>query len=386
MKKKVGSILLVLILLLSIVVPSIAASTSDLNDQKNNAQDKADAANSEKKKVTAEKETVLNEISDLEDSISKYESELKELNSKITKLEKDIKTKGTEIEKLQEEFDKMQQLLTDRLVAIYEEGQISFLDVLLSAESIWDYVAMPTRVQELTEADNTQMEKVESQRQEVEKAKKELEQEQTALDTAKKSAESKQTQLKIAKSSKETKVASLTASQKKLQNDIDKYNKEIARIEEEIRKAAQDSDGHYDENLPSGSGVLGWPVPSRYKNSITSYFGNREQPVPGASTYHRAIDIGLPIGTPIYSAEDGYVVTKGYSSVRGNYIMVKHANNLYTFYQHLNSITASTGQSVKRGQTIAYSGNTGIGSGPHLHFEVRTSPNYGSEVNPLNYL
>jgi len=133
--------------------------------------------------------------------------------------------------------------------------------------------------------------------------------------------------------------------------------------------------------------VLSWPVSSSspYYNNITSYFGNREQPVPGASTYHRAIDIGLPVGTAIFSSADGYVVTKGYSSVRGYYVMVKHADNLYTFYQHLSSISVSSGQNVKRGQQIAKSGSSGIGSGPHLHFEVRTGPYYGSEVNPLNY-
>ncbi|MFQ8989146.1 MAG: M23 family metallopeptidase, partial [Intestinibacter sp.] len=82
--------------------------------------------------------------------------------------------------------------------------------------------------------------------------------------------------------------------------------------------------------------MLAWPLSSSdtpYYNYITSYFGNREQPVAGASTNHRAIDIGVPIGTPVYSAEDGYVMTKGYSSVRGYYVMVKHADNLYTFYQ-----------------------------------------------------
>ena len=133
--------------------------------------------------------------------------------------------------------------------------------------------------------------------------------------------------------------------------------------------------------------MLAWPLPSSYGRSrITSYFGHREQPVAGASTYHRAIDIGVPIGTSVYAAADGYVVTTGYSSIRGNYIMVKHADNLYTFYQHLKSVAVPAGRNVSKGQTIAYSGNTGIGSGPHLHFEVRTSPNYGSEVNPLKYL
>lgn len=380
MKRKIVSVLLALILISSIFTSYIAASNqSDLNA----AKDKVNKATSQKREITAEKDEVLKEIEKLEDSIDEYQSELDTLNTKIKKLEKQIDSKGKEIKELQAEFDKMQQLLTDRLVAIYEEGQVSFLDVLLSAESVWDYISMPTRIQELTEADNNQMDKVEKQRVEVENAKKELEKQNTELETAKKSAQTKQNQLKTAKASKETKVANLTAEQKKLQSEINKYNKEISRIEEEIRKAAQNSSGHFTGSI-SGSGVLAWPLP--YKARITSYFGARQAPVAGASTFHRAIDIGVPTGTKVLSAADGYVVTRGYSSVRGNYIMVKHASNLYTFYQHLNSVAASTGQTVKRGQVIAYSGSTGIGSGPHLHFEVRTSSSYGSEVNPLNYL
>lgn len=384
MKKKIISIVLIFILLQSVAITCIAASTSELNSEKNKVQSQLDKASSKKKEITAEKDTILNEISDLEDSIDEYQDELDELNSKIKKLEAQIKTKGEEIKELQDKFDEMQQLLTDRLVAIYEEGQVSFLDVLLSAESVWDYVSLPTRIQELTESDNAQMDKVEKQRVEVEKAQKELEEQNTELTTAKKSAQAKQNQLKTAKASRETKVASLTKTQKALQSEIDKYNKEIDRIEKEIEKAAQASNGHYTGSIGSGSGVLSWPLP--YKARITSYFGARTAPVAGASTYHRGIDIGVPVGTAVYSAADGYVVTKGYSSVRGNYVMVKHANNLYTFYQHLSSVTVSQGQNVKRGQTIARSGNTGIGSGPHLHFEVRTSAYYGSEVNPLNYL
>lgn len=383
MKRKVISIFMILVMLQVMALQVIAAS---LEDQKSDMKDKVEEATQRKNAITAEKDDIVNEISELKDSISKYKSELTKLNSEIDDLESNIKKKNTEIKKLEKDYKEKEQLLEDRLVAIYEEGQITFLDALLSSENIWDYISMSSRVQELTIADNQQMEEVETKRKEVEKAKSDLEEEKTKLDSSKKRAEAKKEQLEVAKSSKESKVSSLTAEQKKLQTNIEKYKKEIDRIEEEIRKAAQQSNGHYNGNF---NGVLAWPLSSRdtrYYNNITSYFGNREQPVPGASTNHRAIDIGVPVGTPIYSAEDGYVMTKGYSSVRGYYVMVKHANNLYTFYQHLSSILVSPGQTVSRGQQIAKSGDSGIGSGPHLHFEVRTSPYYGSEVNPLNYM
>lgn len=382
MKRKIISTLLIMVLVVSFTTTVIADT---LNEQLNDAKDKVSDAKNQSKKITAEKDATLNEISDLEDSIAEYERELAELKNSIKKVEQEIETKTEEIEKLEKDYAEKKQLLEDRLVTIYEEGQITFLDVLLSAENLWDYISMSSRVSQLAEADNKQMDEVEENRKSVEKAKRELEEKETKLNNDKKSAEAKQKQLKVAKASKETKVASLTSQQKELQAKIKEYNDEVSRIEEEIKKAAQSSKHQYQGNF---NGVLSWPLSSsdtRYYNNITSYFGNREQPVPGASTNHRALDIGVPVGTPVYSAADGYVVTTGRSSVRGIYVMVKHADNLYTFYQHLNKVIVSQGQSVKRGQQIARSGNTGIGSGPHLHFEVRTASYYGSEVNPLNY-
>lgn len=381
MKKKFVSIILVLALLqVGFTNMAIAYTQSDVNATKN----KVNQATKQQNAIKAEKETILNEIADLDDKISEYESELEELNTKIKKLEGQIATKGKEIEKLKEEFEEMQQLLTDRLVAIYEEGQVNFLDVLLSAESIWDYISMPTRIQELTEADNNQMEKVEKQRIEVEKAQKQLEEQNVELKDAKKTAEMKQKQLVIVKADKQNKAANLTAEQKKLQSQIKKYNDEIKKMEEEIARAAQNSGGY----VGNFNGTLSWPISStsRNYNYITSYFGNRDVPVAGATANHGAIDIGVYSGTPIYACGDGYVMVSSYNGARGVYVMIKHADNLYTLYQHLNSSSVKVGQTVKRGQLIAYSGNTGISSGPHLHLEVRTSPYYGSEVDPLKYM
>ena len=95
------------------------------------------------------------------------------------------------------------------------------------------------------------------------------------------------------------------------------------------------------------------------------------------------MDISASAGTAIYSVLSGTVVTAGYNSARGNYVVVSHGNGLSTLYQHCSSLNVSVGQSVSRGQVIAYVGTTGISTGPHLHFEVLVN---GSNVNPMNYL
>lgn len=380
MRKKIISILLILILLQMACVSVFATTRSDLNNAKNNLS----TATKNKKAVTAEKETILNEIDDLEDEIAGYQAEITELNSKITKMEKNIKEKNKEIEKLQEEYEEKKQLLADRLVAIYEQGRITFLDVLLASDNIWDYISMSSKVQQLTDADNEQMDKVEAQKNEVERAKKALEKEKKELAESKKSVQDKQAKVKVTKDKKEAKVANLTSEQKKLQTQINNYNKEIQKLEEELAKAANNYNNSYTGKFV---GTLSWPLSKSspgYK-TITSYYGNRQVPIAGATSNHRAIDIGVPTGTPVLSAGNGIVISTGYNSARGYFVIIKHADNLYTLYQHLSKILVSRGQAVSTGKTIAKSGSTGIGTGPHLHFEVRKSQYYGSEVNPLDY-
>ncbi len=379
MKRKIISLFLTGVLLFSMVTPVIAAS---LQDQKSEVQDKIDEAEDRQDEVSAEIDSISTDIESLTESIAKYESELLVLNDNIAELENNIEEKSKEITKLQKEFEEMQQLLEDRLVAIYEEGQITFLDVLLSSENIWDYISMESRIQELTEADNAQMDEVENKRLEVEKAKNELEEEKTELDNAKKSAEAKQQELTVARNAKETQVANLSAEEKELQEQIDEYEQELKEIDEEIKKQQQASGDIYDGSF---EGTLGWPLSSNSYgyNIVTSCFGPRNSPAAGASTNHRGIDLGVSIGTPVYASADGYVLSVMQTSARGLFVLIKHADDLYTRYQHLSSSAVSTGDYVTRGQLIARSGNTGVGSGPHLHFEVLTQPYYMCEINPL---
>ncbi|MFD9406299.1 M23 family metallopeptidase [Streptomyces sp. NPDC059989] len=106
---------------------------------------------------------------------------------------------------------------------------------------------------------------------------------------------------------------------------------------------------------------------------------------------HSGQDFAVPTGTPVKAAGAGVVVKAGPNGggdgpAYGNAIVIKHANNTYSQYAHLSKIQIKIGQKVTAGQRIALSGNTGNSSGPHLHFEIRTTPNYGSAVNPVAFL
>lgn len=120
-----------------------------------------------------------------------------------------------------------------------------------------------------------------------------------------------------------------------------------------------------------------------YGGRMSSTFGPRKRPTKGASTYHKGIDWATPVGTPIYASCGGTVVKAGWGSGYGNVVYINHPDGRQTRYGHLSKILVSPGQTVSQGQKIALSGNTGVSSGPHVHFEILIG---GSQVNPLKYL
>ncbi|MFI1960426.1 transglycosylase family protein [Streptomyces althioticus] len=102
--------------------------------------------------------------------------------------------------------------------------------------------------------------------------------------------------------------------------------------------------------------------------------------------YHTGVDFPVPTGTPVKSVGGGTVVAAGWEGSFGYQVVVRHTDGRYSQYAHLSAISVRNGQSVGAGQRIGRSGSTGNSSGPHLHFEVRTGPGFGSDVDPLAYL
>ena len=102
--------------------------------------------------------------------------------------------------------------------------------------------------------------------------------------------------------------------------------------------------------------------------------------------YHTGVDFPVPTGTSVKAVAAGQVVTAGWGGAYGYQVVIRHADGRYTQYGHLSAISVRAGQSVGEGQRIGRSGATGNATGPHLHFEVRTGPDFGSDVDPLVYL
>ncbi len=116
---------------------------------------------------------------------------------------------------------------------------------------------------------------------------------------------------------------------------------------------------------------------------LTSSFGKRKAPTKGASTYHRGVDWSVPKGTSVVASCGGTVAKAGWGNGYGYVIYINHEDGRQTRYGHLSKVLVSAGQTVKQGQQIGLSGNSGVSTGPHLHFEILIN---GSQVNPLQYL
>ncbi len=129
----------------------------------------------------------------------------------------------------------------------------------------------------------------------------------------------------------------------------------------------------------SSANALAIPV----NGTVTSGFGYRVHPVNGGYLMHGGIDIAADTGTPIAAAWDGVVTEVAAGTSYGNYIIVKHTDSLSTLYAHCSEITADEGKIVKKGETVALVGSTGVSTGPHLHFEIRVN---GEPIDPRSVL
>ncbi len=105
-----------------------------------------------------------------------------------------------------------------------------------------------------------------------------------------------------------------------------------------------------------------------------------------SSGYHTGVDFAAATGTSLRAVGAGTVVSAGWGGAYGNQVVIQLADGYYAQYAHLSSLSVSSGQTVTAGQQIGLSGATGNVTGPHLHFEIRTTPDYGSDLDPVAYL
>ena len=385
--KIVGIIVITVILLQFNVV--LAATSSELNASKTETDKKIEEAKEELEHIDAEKSETLQQVEDLIMQISSAQSEIDELNTKISDMNAQIEDAQAKLNEKQEEYDDKEELLEKRLVAAYEAGETSYLDVLLSSSSLTDLISNYYMISEITQSDMDLMEKIKKEQEEIETAKQTLETSKQELDSVRAEKQQKATELQNAKNQKDSYVAQLNEEEKNTQAELEQFEQDKraiqAELEEIARKEAANSGGSNVSNTPNNPSASGYIRPVVGYSITTGWMGYAG---------HTGVDFsGSGIsGKPVLAVKAGTVVTStalkypnGNYKSYGEYIVINHHDGTMTLYAHgaPGSRLVSPGQSVSQGQQIMSVGTTGNSTGYHLHFEVRVN---GRPVNPTPYL
>ena len=389
MKRKLISIFLVVVLLqyfYSFVFAENITNEEAVNEQKNlnemnqEVTEQINQANTKLEYVQSELSNTMLQVQELEDKILGYQKEMTGLSDKLDALQNSIDETKQKLTVAEEEYNQKEELLRERLVAMYEDGETQYLDILLSSRNIVEFISGYYLINEFVEYDNTLMQEVAERRDDIEITKTKLEKEETEIKLIKAKREQTTVVLQNTITLQESYAKKLSKQEQELKNKITEYKQEQARIEALIQQATNSSNNL---DIQYTGGEMLWPV-AISGTVITSTYGVREHPIQGVIKEHSGLDIGnATYGSPVVAAADGVVTYAGWLGGYGNCVMLNHGNGLVTLYGHGQKMITELHKKVKKGYLIMEVGSTGNSTGPHLHFEVRVN---GSCVNPLNYV
>ncbi|WP_302810901.1 murein hydrolase activator EnvC family protein [Roseburia hominis] len=397
MIRRITALGLILVLAAGIPIQASSASTEKVTEDAASTKSLQEAQDEKAQLEKALKEA-QSTIEDLRDSKGDIESKVTELNqqlidisARITDLENQLTAKSEDIQETKDELagakEREAQQYADMKVRIqfmYENGQTSYLEALLSSRNISEFLNSADYIAQIQSYDRQKLTEYQDTVESIVNLEAQLEQEYTDLEALKSTVESNKATVAAMMRQKESELADISGDIEDAQSDADYYAAEIQAQEEliaAIKRAEAEKAAAGVEEHPYTGGAFRWPCPSSTR--VTSNYGTRVSPMSGASSNHKGIDIGASAGADIIAAADGTVTAASYSSAAGNYVMIDHGGGLYTVYMHASSLLVSPGQTVSAGDVIAKVGSTGISTGSHLHFGVSLN---GSYVSPWSYL
>ena len=372
-----------------------ATSIQDAKDSKNEAegnkkeaQGVLDGLEEKQNKLISDVEALDKQVSDIQTQITAKEEEEDKLNTEIDETKKNLAA-------AQVEEDNQYAAMMKRIQYLYENGEVEYIDTLMSSASFTDMLNKSEYVEQISSYDQKQLNALIDTRQKIQEYETTLETDLKEVESVKADLETQKSNLDVAINEKNQKIAEYSQDIDAQKSLVEKYQKEMdaadAQIAEIQRKLAEQQAAQQQSSGGSGSttpqyytpsgGSFMWPATQGSR--ISSYFGPRTSPTAGASSNHKGIDIPCPTGSDVVASAAGTVDISQYSSSAGYYIMIDHGNGISTVYMHNSQLVVGVGQTVEQGQVIAKAGSTGYSTGSHCHFGVMIN---GTYVNPLDYL
>lgn len=381
---------IIMILIFSSVGISYATQKQDLENEQKELDQKIKETSSEIAGVKSEMSQALSQINKLNTQISTYENEIAELEERIKVLETQIIEKEALVKEKEEEYNQKRDLLSVRILAMYESGTTSYLDVLFNSEGLSDFLSKYYIIDQLVEADQELLRSIESAKKALEEEKTSLEANKTEAQNSRETVQAKSNALTVSVNEKNNLVNNLTEEEKELEKKLQEMEEDKKEIQAELNRLIKDSGsgGYATITAPSAAGYISPLAGKTKKNITTGYRGY---------VGHTGVDFACPGGTPIYAVKDGTVMISeakknpnGTYRSYGEYIIIDHHDGTMTLYAHGSPGTRKVkkGDKVSQGQQIMSVGTTGNSSGNHLHFEVKVINSSGkiSTVNPTPYL
>lgn len=428
MRSVVTKILITVLVLTSSLQPVQADDESDLESlqqQQEQIQQEQEMTGERLEKAMQKVAEMDAALKEMDEKIGKVETTIQELNAAIEENLQLLDVTKAELVQAEAEEQIWYEKLKLRIKAMYESGDVNYLEVLLQAGSMSELLSKAEYTRELAEYDQEIMSHLKECRAVIEEKQIRVEEEEKILEQNRAEEQAKKEELQIAREEKDAEMAELQSDadalalyeqklekekddlivqitaleaeieakrqeeerrrqeeEKRRQEEEQRRQEEQQRLEQEQQQQQQqqqeeesqdpsDSGSSPSQGAVSGGGMV-WPVPGY--SYLSCYFG---------SNGHRGIDIPAPAGTPIVAAAGGTVITAQWNSSYGNYVAISHGNGMVTVYAHATTLCVSAGDTVSAGQTVALVGNTGYSFGNHLHFEVQIN---GGLYNPLNYV